>query len=87
MYNNAAILGAAHHTEDIPEEHWDEIQSINLKGVWPGMKYTIPEMLKRGKGSIINTASQCGGRGTCYLSACCAAKGVMLALTRVTAME
>jgi NAD(P)-dependent dehydrogenase (short-subunit alcohol dehydrogenase family) len=87
IYNNAAILGRAAFTENIAEEEWDKIMAVNLKGVWLGMKYAIPEMLKKGKGSIINTASQCGDRGTRNLGAYCAAKGGVLALTRVTAME
>lgn len=87
IYNNAAILGKAAPTEKTAEDDWDRIQAINLKGVWLGMKYAIPQMLKQGKGSIINTASQCGDRGTRYLGAYCAAKGGVLALTRVTAME
>jgi NAD(P)-dependent dehydrogenase (short-subunit alcohol dehydrogenase family) len=86
IYNNAAILRAA-STENITEEDWDKIMAVNLKGVWLGMKYAIPEMLKKGKGSIINTASQCGDRGTQNVGAYCASKGGVLALTRVTAME
>jgi len=87
LYNNAGILGRAAFTENIAEEEWDRIMAVNLKGVFLGMKYAIPEMLKRGKGSIINTASQCAERGTRNLSAYCASKGGILALTRVTAME
>jgi len=87
IYNNAAIIGRPAFTEDVTEEEWERIMSINLKGVWLGMKYAIPEMLRRGGGSIINTASQCGDRGTRNLSPYCAAKGGVLALTRITAME
>jgi NAD(P)-dependent dehydrogenase (short-subunit alcohol dehydrogenase family) len=87
IYNNAAIISRAAFTEDVTEEEWEKIMAVNLKGVWLGMKYAIPEMLKRGSGSIINTASQCGDRGTRNLSPYCAAKGGVLALTRVTAME
>jgi len=87
IYNNAGILARAAFTENIAEEDWDRIMAVNLKGVWLGMKYAIPEMLKAGKGSIINTASQCGDRGTRNLGAYCASKGGVLALTRVTAME
>jgi NAD(P)-dependent dehydrogenase (short-subunit alcohol dehydrogenase family) len=87
IYNNAAIIGRPAFTEDVTEEEWEKIMSVNLKGVWLGMKYAIPEMLKRGGGSIINTASQCGDRGTRNMSPYCAAKGGVLALTRITAME
>ena len=87
IYNNAGILARVAFTENITEEEWDRIMAVNLKGVWLGMKYAIPEMLKAGKGSIINTASQCAERGTRNLGAYCASKGGVLALTRVTAME
>ncbi len=87
IYNNAAIIGRPAFTEDVTEEEWEHIMSINLKGVWLGMKYAIPEMLKGGGGSIVNTASQCGDRGTRNLGPYCAAKGGVLALTRITAME
>ena len=87
LYNNAAILGEVTFTENCSEENWDRIMAVNLKGVFLGMKYAIPEMLKRGGGSIVNTASQCAERGTRNLCAYCASKGGVLALTRVTAME
>ena len=87
IYNNAAIIGRPTFTEDVTEEEWERIMSVNLKGVWLGMKYAIPEMLKGAGGSIVNTASQCGDRGTRNLSPYCAAKGGVLALTRITAME
>ncbi|MBN1862559.1 MAG: glucose 1-dehydrogenase [Dehalococcoidales bacterium] len=87
MYNNAAIIGRPAFTEDVTEEEWDKVMSVNLKGVWLGMKYAIPEMLKGGGGTIINTASQCGERATRNLSPYCTTKGGVLALTRITAME
>lgn len=55
-FNNAGVtLGGALH--EISEEIWDKVVDINLKGVWLCMKYEIPEMLKSGTGSIVNTAS------------------------------
>ena len=50
IYNNAAIISRAAFTEDVTEEEWEKIMAVNLKGVWLGMKYAIPEMLKRGWG-------------------------------------
>lgn len=87
IYNNAAIIGRPDYIENMTEEEWEKIIAINLKGVWLGMKYAIPELLKSGGGSVINTASQCGDRGTRNLGVYCAAKGGVLALTRVVAME
>jgi NAD(P)-dependent dehydrogenase (short-subunit alcohol dehydrogenase family) len=39
------------------EEIWDKTMNVNLKGHWLMSKYAIPEMLKRGKGSIVNVSS------------------------------
>jgi len=57
-FNNAGINGevrlkTANHTED----NWDKVMNINLKGVWLSMKYEIPEMLKQGRGAIVNNSS------------------------------
>src|SRR6202162_3135031 len=38
------------------EEIWDKTMNVNLKGHWLMSKYAIPEMLKRGKGSIVNVS-------------------------------
>jgi NAD(P)-dependent dehydrogenase (short-subunit alcohol dehydrogenase family) len=87
LYNNAGIVGAWVQTIEYPEESWDEVIAVNLKGVFLGMKYAIPEMLKAGGGSIINTASQAGDRGQINIAAYTASKGGILALTRATAIE
>jgi NAD(P)-dependent dehydrogenase (short-subunit alcohol dehydrogenase family) len=44
-----------------PEENWDEIMAINLRGVWLSMKYEIRQMLKPGgKGTIVHMSSVAG---------------------------
>jgi len=59
LVNNAGILkfSALHET---PEEDWDKIIDVNLKSVFLCSKAVIPEMLKQGKGKIINVASIAG---------------------------
>src|SRR4030095_711121 len=59
-FNNAGIEGAAGNTQNYPEDSWDQVININLKGVWLCMKYEIPEILKAGGGAIVNTASTAG---------------------------
>lgn len=56
IHNNAGIQ-VAKSIEGTTEEEWDEVVSINLKGVWLCCKYVVPVMKKQGKGSIINTGS------------------------------
>jgi len=87
LYNNAGIVGAWVKTEEYPEDSWEQVIAVNLKGVFLGMKYAIPAMLKCGGGSIISTASQAGDRGQPNIAAYSASKGGVLALSRATAIE
>ena len=59
LFNNAAIqtFGTA-VTLDVAK--WDELLSINLKGMYLGSKYAIPYMAAQGGGSIINHSSVLG---------------------------
>jgi NAD(P)-dependent dehydrogenase (short-subunit alcohol dehydrogenase family) len=62
LYNNAGIAPIDPILEST-EEKWEKVIGVNLKGVWLGMKYAIPEMLKSGGGSIINIGSVAADRG------------------------
>ncbi len=86
-FNNAGIEGNMAPTADCTEENWDRVIDINLKGVWLCMKYEIPEMLKRGGGAIVNTASVAGLIGFQGSPAYCASKGGVIQLTKVAALE
>jgi NAD(P)-dependent dehydrogenase (short-subunit alcohol dehydrogenase family) len=87
LYNNAGIEGPWAPTEDVAEEDWDRVLSINLKGVFLGSKYAIPEMLKQGGGVIINTASVAGLIAVTNMPAYCASKGGVVLLTKAMALE
>jgi NAD(P)-dependent dehydrogenase (short-subunit alcohol dehydrogenase family) len=87
VYNNAGIEGKSDFMAQMAEEDFDRVIAINLRGVWLGMKYSLPHMIKNGGGSIINTASIAGLVGLRGASAYCAAKAGVIALTRVAALE
>lgn len=87
IYNNAGVNGMLVSTHEYPEDEFDRIVAINLKGVFLGMKYAIPHMLKVGGGSIINTSSMAAIVAFPLMSAYCASKGGVSALTRLTAAE
>lgn len=87
IFNNAGIEGAQAPTADCTEETFDRVISVNLKGVFLGMKYAIPAMLKGGGGSIINAASVAGLVGFPNLPAYCASKGGVIQLTKTAAIE
>ena len=88
-FNNAGIGGGRdrHLTADYLEEDWDRVMAINLKGVWLCMKAEIPQMLKQGKGAIVNTASIAGLVGLSGTVAYVAAKHGVAGLTKAAAME
>jgi len=87
LCNNAGIQGAIAPTADQTEEAFDHVIAVNLRGVFLGMKYAIPYMLKIGKGSIVNTSSMAAIAAFPTLPGYTAAKGGVSALTRVTAAE
>jgi NAD(P)-dependent dehydrogenase (short-subunit alcohol dehydrogenase family) len=86
-FNNAGISSSMATTAECSEENFDRTIAINLKGVWLCMKYEIPEMLKHGGGSIVNTASTAGLVGFNGLPAYTASKGGVIQLTRTAALE
>ncbi len=69
------------------EEDWDRQIDINLKGIFLCIKRVVPEMLKQGKGKIINYASIDAVVGEEDTSAYCASKGGVKSLTTELAIE
>lgn len=86
-FNNAGIESSMVPIVDYPEEEWDKVISINLTGVWLCMKYEIPQMLKQGRGAIVNTASVAGLIGTPGISPYTASKHGVVGITKTAALE
>ena len=87
-YNNAGIEGyMSGRLHEYPEETWDRLVDINIKGVWLCLKYEIPLMLEQGGGAIVNTASVAGLVGARRLSAYIASKHAVVGLTKAAALE
>jgi len=86
-FNNAGIEGRVGTTVECSEENFDRTIAINLRGVWLCMKYEIPQMLKQGGGSIVNTASALGLVGIAGMPAYNASKHGVVGLTRTAALE
>jgi NAD(P)-dependent dehydrogenase (short-subunit alcohol dehydrogenase family) len=86
MFNNAGrnFFGKVHETSD---EDWDACLSLNLGGIFRGMRAAIPHMLRQGGGSIINTASIQAIVAFPDFAAYEAAKGGIVALTRQAALD
>ncbi len=86
LFNNAGIPMRS-DAVDLPEEDWNRCIDINLKSAYLGSKYAIPEMIKNGAGSIINTASIYGLVGGLNRVAYAASKGGIVNLTRAMALD
>lgn len=84
--NNAGIGGASAPTGEYEIEEWKKVLSVNLDGVFYGMRYQIPAMIKGG-GSIINIASILGQVGFAGSSAYVAAKHGVVGLTKTAAWD
>ena len=86
-FNNAGVEGIRVPMGEFPEDEWDRVIDVDLKGVWLGMKYEIPQMLEQGGGAIVNTSSIAGLIGMKGGSAYGAAKHGVVGLTKVAALE
>ena len=70
-----------------PFEEFRKKIDVDLFGTWLGCRYAVPEMIKRGGGSIINASSITALRGTAGRAAYTSAKGAVTALTRSMAVD
>ena len=84
---NAGIEGEMNLIVDTPVEMFDKVMSVNVRGVWLGLKYIMPEMNKRGGGSIVITSSTAGVRGSPRMSPYSTSKHAVIGLMRSAAME
>jgi NAD(P)-dependent dehydrogenase (short-subunit alcohol dehydrogenase family) len=85
LLNNAGIEGDVCLIEDYPTDMYERVMSINAKSVFLGIKHGIKHLRAAGGGSIVNTASVAGIRGSAMLSAYNASKHAVIGLTRSTA--
>lgn len=86
LVNNAGIYFVLPLAQ-VPEEEWDRLMDINLKGVYLGCKHAIPQMVGQGEGAIVNVASIAGLRGFAHWTTYSASKGGVIQLTKALAME
>lgn len=85
--NNAGIVGDQAPIADYSLGEWNKVVAINLSGVFYGLKYEIPELLRSGGGSIVNIASILGSVGSANSSGYVAAKHGVVGLTKTAALE
>ena len=86
-FNNAGLVGSLAGIVATSEEDWHSVVATNLTGVRLCMKYEIPEMLKRGKGAIVNNGSVTGLVGMPGPIANVATKHGVSGLTKSAALQ
>jgi NAD(P)-dependent dehydrogenase (short-subunit alcohol dehydrogenase family) len=86
-FNNAGVEGLSAPVHECTDENWEKTISVNLKGEWLCMKYEIIQMLKEGKGAIVNNASIAGLVGFPNIPAYVASKHGVIGLTKNAALE
>ncbi|MGB5847153.1 MAG: glucose 1-dehydrogenase [Ignavibacteriaceae bacterium] len=86
LYNNAGVVRYGTVVE-MSEEDWDYQININLKASFLTCKYAIPEMIKRGGGVIVNTASAQAFASQKTVAAYAASKGGIVSFTTTVALD
>jgi NAD(P)-dependent dehydrogenase (short-subunit alcohol dehydrogenase family) len=90
FFNNAGITTPPHRIHELATEDWDNVINTNLRGMFLGLKYVLPVMIKNRGGSIINISSIAGLRAEVPEVAPAsygASKAAIMNLTQVAAME
>ena len=85
FFNNAGIEGVVKPIVDYPDETFDQVMAVNVRGVWLGCKYVLPEM--NDGGSIIITSSVSGLIASPDLSAYITSKHAVVGIMRAVAFE
>ena len=86
LVNNAGVVEPS-LIVDTPEESWDRVLDINLKGAFLCTRMVLPSMIQRHRGRIINVSSISGRLGTPRLASYCASKWGLIGLTKAIAEE
>ena len=91
LHNNAAIVDTQvterTRIEDLPEEAWDRIFAVNVRGTWLCIKYGVPLLRASRAAAIVNCASVSSFLAFKGESCYCASKGAIPMLTRSAALD
>src|SRR5204863_6381414 len=84
---NVAGVGSTTSAPDTPLDVWEDVFAVNVRGTFLCCKHAIPDMVRRGGGSIVNIGSIAGLVGLRNRAAYCASKGAVIAFTRALAID
>jgi 3-oxoacyl-[acyl-carrier protein] reductase len=72
---------------ELPVQEWDRVVGVNLRGVFLCTRMVLPRMLERGRGKVINIASQLGQIGGTEMVHYSASKAGVIGFTKALARE
>ncbi len=84
---NVAGIGVAASVLETSDEDWNRVLAVNLTGPFLTIRATLPLMLDRGSGVVVNIASVAGQVGLARRAAYCASKAGLVGLTRAVAVD
>ena len=87
LVNNAGVGEFGRRIHELDDEIWTRVLDVNLTGVFRMTRAAVSEMLKQGRGSIVNISSIASLVGIPFLPAYAASKGALDALTRAIAID
>ena len=87
LVNNAGWEGVVRPLHEYPDDVFDKVLAINVRGVYLGLKHVLPVMYRQGGGVIINTSSLVGHIGSPGIVAYTASKHAVLGMTKTAAIE
>ncbi|SFE02695.1 NAD(P)-dependent dehydrogenase, short-chain alcohol dehydrogenase family [Lentibacillus persicus] len=87
FFNNAGIIGEVGPLDEQSLDNFNKVLSINATGIFLGMKYVLPVMKNQQSGSIINTSSVDGLRGSPNMTPYATSKHAVVGLTKTASLE
>ncbi|MCM3129096.1 SDR family NAD(P)-dependent oxidoreductase [Paenibacillus provencensis] len=87
FFNNAGIEGKVAPIMEQKVEDFDKVISVNVRGVFLGLKHVLKVLVNQGYGSVINTSSVAGLSGSIGVTPYIASKHAVVGLTKATALE
>jgi NAD(P)-dependent dehydrogenase (short-subunit alcohol dehydrogenase family) len=86
-FNNAGVLSKPYKFADIPEEDFDKVIAVDVKGVFLSMKYELMHMVNNGGGTIVNTSSVAGLVADPVMGSYVAAKHAVAGMTKAAGLD
>jgi NAD(P)-dependent dehydrogenase (short-subunit alcohol dehydrogenase family) len=87
LFNLAGGFTMGTGTSELGDEQWDTMFRLNVTTLRNAIKASVPKLLERGKGSIVNVGAYGAREGQALMSAYCASKSVVMRLTESLSEE